>query len=116
MTYKARKDAAIYRPTKPTMTDQSQASDTDVNVIVRKYAVSGTVPGHQGQPLYGDFTQMPRDLRELIQRARSIERLRGELPKTMQSLTLQDLVDMDNEALISYIQPAAQPATKEETK
>lgn len=111
-TYQQRKEKAKYRPTKPTKTDQSQAKDTDVNLIVKRYAVSGTVPGNTSTPMYGDFTKLPRDFRGLIEQARSIEKLRGELPEQMQNLTIQDLVEMDNAALVKYLTPADKPADK----
>ena len=115
--YRLNKERAKYRPTKPTMTDQSQAADTDVNLIVKRYAVSGTAPGTTARPMYGDFTGLPKDLRGLIEQARQIETLRGELPKELQGLTVDDLVSMDASALKAYLtpaKPANEPATKPE--
>lgn len=114
-TYNQRKERAKYRPTKPTKTDQSQANDTDINVIVKRYAATGVAPGNAAEPMHGDFTGLPRDLRGLIEQARSIERLRGELPKELQNLTVEDLVVMDNDALKAYLQPA-KPANTPDTK
>lgn len=116
MSYKERKAAAIYRPTKPTKTDQSQAKDTDVNLIVKRFTVSGTAPGTSAQPMYGDFSILPKDLREMIEQVRGIEKLRKGLPRNMQNLTLQDIVELDNQALERYLLPTPTPGASKETK
>lgn len=38
------------------LTQQSDAVDCDINVIMKKYAKTGQLPVVQLQPLYGDFT------------------------------------------------------------
>lgn len=37
------------------LTIQSQAEDTDINVIMKKYAVTGLLPQVPNPPTYGDF-------------------------------------------------------------
>lgn len=113
MAYLTAKARARYRSQKPSLTDQSQAAENDVNVIVRNYAVTGTAPGRPGPGITGDFTQLPPDLRGLIEQARSIEHHRKQLPKALQDLTIQDLCEMDNQALLAYLKPAVQPTTTE---
>lgn len=100
----------------PTMTDQSQAAETDVNVIVKRYAVQGTAPGNAKPGIYGDFTSLPRDYRSMIELARSIERHRGDLPENLKNLTIEDLVAMDNAALEAYMKPADKPTDDKEPK
>lgn len=119
MSYYTNKEKARTRTTKPTKTDQSQAHETDINVIVGRYFQSGTAPGAKGTPLYGDFTGLPRDYRDMIETARSIERHRGELPKELANLQIADLVEMDGQALKDYLTPAkpqGEEANKQETK
>lgn len=99
----------------PSLTDQSGAKDTDLNIIVKKFVQTGTMPGQKEKPLYGDFSNLPTDLRGFIQQARSIEKLRGELPKALADLTVEDLVVMDDQALVEYLKPkeVSKPETKE---
>lgn len=112
--YRTQKEAAKYRSTKPTLTDQSQAADSDVNVIMAKYAVTGTAPGAAGEPLYGDFSKLPKDLRGMIEMARGIEKLRGELPAQLAQLNVADLVEMDDKTLADLLKPAQTTPPKQE--
>lgn len=52
-------------------TDQSQAQDCDINVIVSRFLRSGVAPGMAGSPIYGDFSAVPdyQAALELVQRA-----------------------------------------------
>jgi len=101
--------------TKPTKTDQSGARDTDLNIIVKRMITTGTVPGASGDPLYGDFSALPRDYRAFIHQARDIEKLRGELPPELANLTVEDLVMMDDKALADYLKPK-EPVSQGETE
>lgn len=49
------------------MTQQSGREDADINVIVER-AKRGAVPpaGRPAAPMYGDFTQVPKDLRDVL--------------------------------------------------
>lgn len=38
------------------LTQQSDAAETDINVIMKRYGPSGQLPNVQQQPIYGDFT------------------------------------------------------------
>lgn len=101
--------------TAPSQTDQAGARDTDLNVIVKKFVQTGTVPGAAGKPLYGDFSRLPKDLRGFIDQARALETIRGELPKELAALTVEDLVLMDDQALVDCLKPktVSKPETKE---
>lgn len=99
---------------KPTKTDQSGARDTDLNIIVRQLVQGGTIRGTTKEPMYGDFTELAGDLRDLIERARQMEKLRGTLPDALQALSITDLVEMDPAALNHLLKPKEQP--KEEPK
>ncbi|QXP08238.1 MAG: internal scaffolding protein [Arizlama microvirus] len=100
----------------PTMTDQSQAKDTDLNVIMKKYAVTGRVPGAPGQPIYGDFTNLPTDLRGMIEEARSIKERRKSLPPQLRDKPMEELLALTPEQLTTILTPPEQPAKPEEKK
>lgn len=42
----------------PSMTVQAQAADADINVIMRRAAVTGMLPQRAGVPMFGDFTDV----------------------------------------------------------
>lgn len=42
----------------PSMTQQADAEDSDINVIMRKYNASGMVPGVLQPGIYGDFSNV----------------------------------------------------------
>lgn len=91
-TYFANKNAAKYSDKTPSKTDQSQAGDTDVNVIVRKYAVTGKAPGMPGNPMYGDFSDIPGDLRSMLEEGRKIRRYKNQLPEKLKTMEIKDLL------------------------
>lgn len=105
MYYQQNRKRAQIRNTAPTMTDQSQAENTDLNIIVRQFMTTGQAPGARGQPLYGDFTELPRDLRSMIHHARSLEKLQEELPAQLRNHTLDQLFAITNDELVKMMQP-----------
>lgn len=117
MNWKTNKQRAIYRDTSPTLTDQSQAEETNINVIVKRYAVTGAAPGAAGEPLYGDWTQLPGGLRDMIEASRDIKELRKKLPKELAELPVTDLLKLspaDIERILAP--PAPTPEPTEEKK
>lgn len=109
-----RKRAQISNKGIPTRTDQSQAKDTDLNVILGKFAISGRVTGTSQGALYGDFTRIPRDLREMIDTARDLENQRRRLPKELRDMPVEELMALTPQQLKDILQPAPEP--KEEPK
>jgi len=104
--------AAIKRATathnnKPTLTDQSQAKDTDINIIVKRFGVTGKVPGADGQAMSGDFTNLPRDLREMIDRSRDITKLRSKLPAALKGKSVEELLTLTPDQLTNILTPPA---------
>lgn len=97
--------------TEPTMTDQSQASETDLNVIMRKYGVSGRVPATTAQPMYGDFTNLPTDLRDMIETSRTIKEKRSQLPKELREMPIEELLALTPEELTTILTPPQTAAT-----
>lgn len=95
----------------PTMTDQSQARDTDINVIVGAFGIAN-VTGATGTPMYEDWTEMPTDLRGWIEQARSLEQHRNALPDALKTMDIQELLGLTPEQLAAKLKPADKPAEK----
>lgn len=83
--YKRNKEAAKYRNTEPSLTDQSQASSTDINIIVTQFLRTGQAPPG-AQPVYGDFTEFPTDLRTMFDMARSVREKVDQLPEELRGV------------------------------
>lgn len=100
----------------PTLTDQSMAAQTDINIIVTQFLRTGQTP--QGKQMqYGDFTQLPTDLRGFIEMGRSIEENRSKLPEQLREIPVEYLVRMTNEQINGILNPPDKTAdTKEEPK
>ena len=103
--------------TEPTLTDQSGARDTDINVIVGKFGI-GQVHQEPDPGMYGDFSEYPTDLRSFIEKARSVDELREGLPPELKTIPLDELLYLSPDDILAKLQPAEQPAeqTKGETK
>lgn len=103
--YLARKEAAKYRSSKPTMTDQSQAADTDVNIIMGKFGIGGTVTVTGKQPIYGDFTDLPNNLADMIRMARRSAELRQTLPNQLREMPDKKLFALTKDELTNILTP-----------
>lgn len=114
MYYAINKLAAKTRNSGKTETDQSQAEATDLNVIVKKFGVTGNVRALNAQPLFGqDTTEWPQDLRGVFETARKLHIKRSELPEQLRGLTMQELFSLTDRQLEERLTPV-QP--KDETK
>lgn len=98
----------------PTKTDQSQARETDINVIVGRYGIGGTVPGPGQAPMTGDFTELPQDLRGFIEKGRELDKLRAQLPKELAGKSTEELLALTAEQLTTILTPPAPPPATEE--
>ena len=95
--------------TEPTLTDQSQAKATDINIIVTQFLRTGQAP--QAAPgQYGDFTELPQDLRGFIEMGRSISKHQSELPEQLREVPIEYLVRMTNEQINAMLKPPEKPA------
>lgn len=45
--------------TEPSMTQQQFKDECDINILMRKYQSTGTIPQSMVKPIYGDFTKVP---------------------------------------------------------
>lgn len=114
--YLARKQAAKFRTTKPTMTDQSQAADTDVNIIMGKFGIGGTVTVTGKQPIYGDFTGLPQNLADMIRMARRRAELRQTLPQQLREMPEEQLFALTKDELTKILTPPHEPSAQPEEK
>lgn len=109
MYYQRNKLAAIFNNTMPTKTDQADAKNTDINIIVGQAAISGTVPGRNKEPIYADFSQLPTDLREMIETTRNIETLRKTLPPQLREKPIEELLTLTPDAIAQILTPTPAP-------
>lgn len=117
MSYYRNKTAAMTHTTKPTLTDQAAAHETDRNVIMSRYMIHGQMPGSAKQPMYADFAALPGDLKGFLDQARSLKTLRGQLPTQLQKHSMEELLALTPEQLTTILTPPAPPpAPKEEEK
>lgn len=117
MRWHERRKLCATKNTKPTLTDQAGARDTDINVIVKRYTISGQAPGAGRPKVYADFTAFPQDLREMIDMQKNLEKLRQGLPENLRNLPLDQLTNLTTDQLTAMLpKPAEPPAPKDETK
>lgn len=104
----------------PTETDQSQANDADINVIVGRYGIGNVASGNNQQGMSGDFTALPEDLRGFIEMGRNMENLRETLPPQLRDRTTEDILALTPEQLTNILTPEPPPpaasAENKETK
>ena len=114
--YARNKARAITRNTDPSLTEQSMAKDTDINVIVGRFRITGRVPGAQGQAMSGDFTQMPEDLRGYIEAAKGMKKHWNGLPEKLRELPMDKLLALTPSEITNILTPPDEPPAKEEPK
>lgn len=100
--------------TEPTLTDQSQGHDTDINVIVGKFGIGGMAPGNASEPMYGDFSELPADLRSFIHESRRLDEFRQQLPDTLRDIPLDTLLQMTPEQIGAKLAPKETPKPADE--
>lgn len=110
MSYAYNKERAKFKNTTPSMTDQSLAKETDMNVIVSRFQTTGMVRGAPNQPISGDFSRLPNNLRDLIHMGKRLTKLRLSLPKELENLSNEELMALTPEQLrVKLTPPAKQP-------
>lgn len=118
MIYQTNKLKAKTVNTKPSLTDQAGARDTDINVIVGQFMIHGQLPGTTKQPIQAaDFTNMPTDLRGFIEMGKAIENHRAKLPAALAGLPTDKLLALTPEQLKTILTPREEkPKTEEKPK
>lgn len=74
-----RSDATGLECKDPSLTVQSDATDADINTIVQRFGLTGTVPSGLRIPQYGDFSEVV-DYRSALEAVREAEARFMELP------------------------------------
>lgn len=82
-----------------TMADQAGAEATDINVIVKKMAATGSMPTSTKQPFYADMSELPNNLRDMLEMGKQVDNHRAQLPKALQHLTTGELINTDPKQL-----------------
>lgn len=112
MSYAINKAKARTITRKPSLTDQSQARDTDINIIVGRYLKTGTAPGAGQQPIYGDYSNLPTDLRGFLETSRTLHAHRHKLPEPLKNMTVEEILALTRDELTNILTPpATTPAT-----
>jgi len=96
------------------LADQSQADDTNINVILKKYGVTGVATGRSGPPQYIDHSTQPKDLREAYEQVREVHALREALPEPLRHKTIDELDNLTMEQLNTILHPPATPPEQKE--
>lgn len=120
MYYQANKIASKTRTTEPSLTDQSQAASTDVNVILKghKFGQPALGRGAAQAPAFEDYTNLPDDYRQAIELARQLPNTWGKLPPQLRNIPIDQLINKTPNELTAMLtpKPADPPAEKEEKK
>jgi len=112
MYYQLNKIAARTRTTEPSMTDQSAADSTNVNVILKnaKFGQLEVGKGAATPPMYEDTTNLPEDLRDMMELARQLPGYIGQLPTELRDIPLDVLMNMTPEDIRTRLTPPDTPA------
>lgn len=105
-TLEQRRRAAAYVETGKTMTDQSAAATTDLHVIVNQFLKTGQ-SGSRSTPRYGDFSELPEDLRGYINQARALNHHRTRLPEQLRNMPTNELLALTTEQIAQILNPPA---------
>ena len=65
-------DQAVVHNTEPSLTIQSHTEDADINVLMRRFGVTGQLPQGVRVPQFGDFTEIT-DYRTALHQIREAE-------------------------------------------
>lgn len=116
MSYADNKLRAIYKNADPTQTDQSQARETDINIIVHRYMGTGQIRSNGAQPMYIDTSNLPGDLKGFLEGAAQLEKTRKRLPEQLRNMSTEEILSLTTEQLTNIMAPPAATPTPTEPK
>lgn len=93
----AASNAAVVIDDSPSLTVQSMAEDTDLNVIMRRFGVTGQMPDNPRLPVYGDFTGIT-DYKSALMAVMDASEHFMELPATVRAR-----FDNDPQKLLEFV-------------
>lgn len=112
--YLKNKILARTKTVRPSLTDQSQVNDTDINKIVPRFLASGTLPGAPKPPMYGDFTEAPTTLRQALHLVKRARFLQDKLPEQLKGMSVDQLTRLTNDEIKAKLAPPAEPPAPKE--
>lgn len=102
--YAINKAKAIYRSNAPSLTDQAAYKDTDLNIVIPRYLTTGHAPGQVKPGEFMDLSEVPQDLRGLIDESRRINQYRQQLPEELRDIPTEQLIYMSPEEMRRHIE------------
>lgn len=111
MYYQINKVRSRTRTTEPSMTDQSQRSNTDINVMLSGYKMGEITTGRgaAAAPQYEDYANVPGDLRDMIELSRQMPTTRNKLPPALRDIPQDQLLSLSMDELQAILVPPAKP-------
>lgn len=100
-------DHATYN-LEPSLTRQEFAEECDINSIMARYQTTGMWPAPVGEPSYVDWTEMPTDLMDSMQRMHDAEKAFMTLPAVVRR-------EFDNDP-IAFVDFASDPANLDQMR
>ena len=83
-TMKASDDSGL-KCEDPTLTQQSFREDSDINVILERFNITGELPGSSSEPQYGDFLDSPVDYKSALDVVMTAQSAFNALPARLRS-------------------------------
>lgn len=101
----ARSERFATKNEQPSLTQQSDAAETDINLIMSRYQQTGQLPQRLTQPLFGDFTTVP-DYRQAVEAINAANEAFMQIPAKIRGQFGNDPAE--------FIKFASNPENKEE--
>lgn len=116
MFYQLNKIRTRTRTTKPSLTDQSQADSTDINIMLKGVTFGNLEygKGAADAPQETDYTNLPDDYRDAIEFGRQLPKFRGDLPPALRDIPIPTLLNLTPAELMARLKPAETPPKKDE--
>jgi len=114
MYYQLNRIKARTRTTTPTLTDQSQLKNTDINLMLGNFEFGDvkTGVGAAAAPTYEDYSEVPTDFRDIIELQRQLPNTRQKLPPALQGIPIDQLLNLTQQQLLEILTPPAPEPAK----